>query len=144
MQPEEAFKNIGTLMTAWVAKLPIRDAEHNARIKTQLEKYARIPTWDLSRDQIQERDGLMNSFNTPRTVSHLKRGIPGLDAVLKGSPRMDTGAAIMLLGSYADFSKEEDNATSDELIKLVVLSCPDWDPRAPIQAAKTKRQTKPK
>lgn len=140
MQPEDAFKNIGLLMTAWCARLPVRDLEHNAKIKEQLVKFEKIPYYDLNDRQREERDKLNKSIVTVRTIAQIKRTVPGVDSVLKGSPRMDTGAAFMMLGTHADFSKEEDNDASFELMKLVVAARPNWNPEAGKSTAKKARK----
>jgi len=130
LSPDDAFLEIGKLMTAWVAQLSIRYKLFNDSVLIELAAYRKTSYYNDDFRSQQERVGALNAFLRPvLSVAYLKRTIPGVALVLSGSPKMDTGAAFMLFASHADLSLPEDNQVSDSLILLTVAARPAWDPK---------------
>ena len=115
----EAFARIGTLMTNWMTRLSERDIARNSVIRTELETLGRSTSYAQQRSNASRIAVLNASVKAVRTIARLKSTIPALACVLDGSPKMDTGAALMLLAQHADFSVPEDETASDVLIGLI-------------------------
>lgn len=128
MEPAQAFEEIGKLMTAWAARLPVRDAQHNEAIKAKLLSLEKKAPWDLSFKERDEKERLQKSFVSLRSVAHLKKTASVYDAVFKGSPKMDPGAPFMLLSNNVKI--EEDAPVVSEVLRLMKLAKPGWEPDA--------------
>jgi len=135
MENTDPFQQIGTLMTEWANRLAGRDQLRNDDIKQEIAtRFSRTPDWDLTNHQRKEKQQLIRSVRPVRTVAYLKKTMSAAPSVFSGSPRMDTGAAFMLLATHADLQMKEDKETSDALLELVKQAKPQTvlDPESPI------------
>lgn len=121
---DQAFAKIGELLRSWIPVLAERDAAHNAMISAETKSFAGRPRWGLSSGERDRLDHLESSKVRVRTASHLKSAVPALAAVLVGSPKMDAGAAFMLIGTHADLSMPLDNEVSGSVLALVLAARP--------------------
>lgn len=117
---KDVFAEIGQLLSSWTSRLRVQDDQHNNAVQGELETFGRRAPYERTRTQQERIDFLRASLRPVRSVAHLKTRVPGIGPVLAGSANMDTGAAFMLIGSYANLRDPQDLAVSNELSRLVI------------------------
>lgn len=117
-----AFAEIGKLMTAWAERFIARTARHNQQIKEKILPLKRMAPFCRSDTQNKELQQLERQLGSDHSIPKLAASIPGAKLAFTGSPKMDTGAAFMLLATYADLGLQEEHHVSDALIALVIAA----------------------